>query len=63
MSSCIDVASGEEICRRETDAPIEVNPIVSDDVAYVSNTGSQVYMFPAGVCNGSGGRAAPIAPT
>ena len=48
----IDVASGEEICRRETDAPIEVNPIVSDDVAYVSNTGSQVYMFPAGVCNG-----------
>ncbi len=48
----LDVASGEEICRRETDAPIEVNPIVSDEVAYVSNTGSQVYMFPAGVCNG-----------
>jgi outer membrane protein assembly factor BamB len=48
----LDVATGEEICRRETDAAIDVNPIVSDEVVYVANTGSQVYMFPAGVCNG-----------
>ena len=58
----LDVATGEEICRRETDAAIDVNPIVSDEVAYVANTGESGVHVPRRGLRRPCRRQTPLAP-